>query len=78
VFPLVAVAAGLKAQEQGVARLAKSREALHREAERMMRQAREAVRVFMREGLIPAPPADRVGDDPSDGASSPQGGLAFP
>jgi hypothetical protein len=55
-FPLVAVAAGLKAQEQGVASLAKSREVLHHEAERMMRQARESVRVLMSEGLIPAPP----------------------
>jgi malate dehydrogenase (oxaloacetate-decarboxylating) len=55
-FALVAVAAGLKAQEQGVAGLAKSREDLHREAERMMRQAREAVRVLMSEGLISAPP----------------------
>ena len=62
-FPLVAVAAGLKAQEQGVARLAKSREELCREAERTMRQAREAVRVLMSEGLIGAPPAGDVGDD---------------
>jgi malate dehydrogenase (oxaloacetate-decarboxylating) len=56
-FPAVAVAAGLKAQEQGVARLAKSREELHRGAERMMRHAREAVQVLMSEGLIPPPPS---------------------
>jgi hypothetical protein len=39
-----------------VARLSKDREALHREAERMMCQAREVARVLMGEGLIPAPP----------------------
>ncbi len=55
-FPRVAVAAGLKAQEQAVARVTRSAEELGREAERAMRQAREAVRLLMREGLIPEPP----------------------
>ena len=57
VFPRVAMAAGVAAQEQGVARLARSGEELQRDAERVMRESREAVRVLMREGLIPAPPA---------------------
>jgi malate dehydrogenase (oxaloacetate-decarboxylating) len=55
-FPRVAMAAGLKAQEQGVARLTRSAGELQREAERVMRESREAVRLLMREGLIPAPP----------------------
>ena len=55
-FPRVAMAAGLKAQEQGVARLARSAEELLCEAERVMRQSRESVRVLMREGLILMPP----------------------
>jgi malate dehydrogenase (oxaloacetate-decarboxylating) len=57
VFPRVAVAAGLAAQAQGLARVAKTGDELQRDAERVMRQAREAVEVLMREGLIPAPPA---------------------
>lgn len=52
----MAVAAGLAAQAEGVARLTKSREALHREAARTMREAREAVGLLMREGLIAPPP----------------------
>jgi malate dehydrogenase (oxaloacetate-decarboxylating) len=56
VFPRVAAAAGWKAQEQGVARLSKSREDLYEEAAKVMGQAREATRLLMREGLIPAPP----------------------
>jgi malate dehydrogenase (oxaloacetate-decarboxylating) len=57
VFPRVAVAAGLAAQAEGVARLTKSREALHADAARIMRDAREAVSVLMREGLIAPPPS---------------------
>jgi malic enzyme len=55
-FPRVAMAAGLKAQEQGVARLTRSADELLREAERVMRESREAVRLLMREGLIRTPP----------------------
>lgn len=56
VFPRVAVAAGLAAQQEGIARLTKSREVLHREAARTMREAREAVGLLMRGGLIAPPP----------------------
>jgi malate dehydrogenase (oxaloacetate-decarboxylating) len=56
VFPRVAVAAGLAAQEEGVARLTKGREALHADAARIMRNARDAVALLMREGLIAPPP----------------------
>jgi malate dehydrogenase (oxaloacetate-decarboxylating) len=56
VFPRVAAAAGLAAQAEGLARVAKSREALLTEATKTMREAREAVSVLMREGLIAEPP----------------------
>ncbi|HSE06729.1 MAG TPA: NADP-dependent malic enzyme [Methylomirabilota bacterium] len=56
VFPRVAATAGLAAQHEGVARLTKSREVLHAEAARTMRDARAAVGLLMREGLIAAPP----------------------
>ena len=47
---------GFDAQEQGVARLSKSKEDLYEDAAKVMGQAREATRLLMREGLIPAPP----------------------
>jgi malate dehydrogenase (oxaloacetate-decarboxylating) len=56
VHPRVAVAAAMAAQAQGLARTAASRERLHADAVRIMREARETVRVLMREGLIPPPP----------------------
>ncbi|HSB41882.1 MAG TPA: NADP-dependent malic enzyme [Methylomirabilota bacterium] len=55
VFPRVAVAAGLAAQADGVALLSVGREALHAGAARMMREARDAVALLMREGLIASP-----------------------
>jgi malate dehydrogenase (oxaloacetate-decarboxylating) len=58
VFPRTAVAAALKAQEQGIARVSMSSEQLYERARRIMSQAREATEVLMREGLIaPAPVA---------------------
>ncbi len=56
VHPRVAVAAAMQAEAQGVARLAKPREQIHREAAKIMRDARETTRVLMREGLIREPP----------------------
>jgi malate dehydrogenase (oxaloacetate-decarboxylating) len=56
VFPRVAAAAGVAAQEGGVALRPKSWPQLHAEAAKTMRDAREAVAVLMREGLIAAPP----------------------
>jgi malate dehydrogenase (oxaloacetate-decarboxylating) len=55
VFPRVAVAAGIKAQEQGIARLRKGADELRQEAAARMREAREATYLLMREGLIRAP-----------------------
>lgn len=56
VFPRVAVATAMKAQEQCVARVSKSRKQLHQEATRAIRQAREATQLLMREGYIPRTP----------------------
>jgi malate dehydrogenase (oxaloacetate-decarboxylating) len=56
VHPRVAVAAAMAAQAEGLAGLTRNREQIHAEAVRAMNEAREATRVLMREGLIPAPP----------------------
>ena len=55
VFPQVAVRTALKAQEQGVASLAKTEEQLHREATEIIRRARDTTHVLMRVGLIADP-----------------------
>ena len=52
VFPRVAAATALKAQEQGLAKTRKSREELYEGAARLIRQAREATHLLMKEGLI--------------------------
>jgi malate dehydrogenase (oxaloacetate-decarboxylating) len=56
VFPREAAATGVKAQEQGIALLKKSRDELYAQAEATIRHARETVQMMMREGLIPAAP----------------------
>ena len=58
VFPREAVATALKAQEQGIAQLARSREELYAQAEATIRQARESVQLLMREGAIPSVPSE--------------------
>ena len=58
VFPREAVVVGMKAIEQGVARLKISREELYDRSVEKIRNARETVRVMMEEGLIPPPPED--------------------
>lgn len=56
VFPRVAATTALKAQEQGLAKTVKSWDELHEGAARLIKQAREATQLLMREGLIaPAP-----------------------
>lgn len=52
VFPREAVAVGMKAIEQGVARRQISREKLYKEAEEKIRRAREEVQFLMKEGFI--------------------------
>lgn len=58
VFPRVAAAVALKAQEEGVARLTRSRQQLLADAARTIRDAHELTTILMQTGIIPpAPPA---------------------
>jgi len=52
VFPREAVAVAIMAQEQGIARLTKSREQLYDEASRVIKRSREMTHIMMREGII--------------------------
>lgn len=52
VYPREAVAVGMKAIEQGVARLKMSREELLKKSSAIIKNARESVQVLMKEGLI--------------------------
>ena len=56
VFVNQAVAVGLKAIEQGIARRVLPEDQLHREAEDRIRHAQSETRILMREGHIAAPP----------------------
>jgi malate dehydrogenase (oxaloacetate-decarboxylating) len=56
VFPSVAVATALRAQQEGVAQLERSREELHAEATRVIRDAQAHAELLVREGLIRLPP----------------------
>jgi malate dehydrogenase (oxaloacetate-decarboxylating) len=60
VFPREAAATGMKAQEQGLARLSKTWEQLNEEATSVIRNTREATQLLMRERYIP--PAPGCGD----------------
>ncbi len=57
VFPREAVAVGMKAIEQGVARITMTREQLLATATARIKQAREMTQALMKDGFIPAPPA---------------------
>jgi malate dehydrogenase (oxaloacetate-decarboxylating) len=57
-FVREAVAVAMKAQEQGVALLARSREDLARAAESIAREAKATTRALMDAGLIPRMPID--------------------
>ncbi|NLV74705.1 MAG: NADP-dependent malic enzyme [Chloroflexi bacterium] len=58
VFPREATATGMKAQEQGLARITISRDDLYAMTSQKMREAREMVELLMREGAIqPIPDA---------------------
>jgi len=58
VFPREAVAVGMKAIEQGVARVKMSREELYKKAEQTIRHAREETKLLMEQGIIPKPPEE--------------------
>jgi len=56
VFPREAAAVGMKAQEQGLARVTMTRQEIYDQASATIRRARETARLLMREGVIaPAP-----------------------
>ncbi|MBI4188053.1 MAG: NADP-dependent malic enzyme [Chloroflexi bacterium] len=57
-FVREAVAVAMKAQEQGVARIKASREELSKQAEKMIREARETTALLMKTGHIPPVPAE--------------------
>jgi len=57
VFPREAVAVGMKAIEQGVARLTMTRDELMKKSTATIKQARELVQSLMKEGFIPPAPA---------------------
>ncbi len=56
VFPREATAVALKAIEQGIARVKKSRQEIFERAEFLIRTAREKVQLFMKQGIIKMPP----------------------
>jgi malate dehydrogenase (oxaloacetate-decarboxylating) len=56
VFPREAAATGMKAQEQGIARLSKTWEQLYDHATNAIRNAREATQFLMKERYIPQAP----------------------
>jgi len=58
VFPREAVAVGMKAQEQGVARLKLSEEELYVRASTLIKRAREETQLLMKEGFIPPAPEE--------------------
>jgi malate dehydrogenase (oxaloacetate-decarboxylating) len=56
VFPLVAAAVGVQAQQQGIARLSLSRDELTRKARRIIDRSRQITNLMMREGMIEKAP----------------------
>jgi malate dehydrogenase (oxaloacetate-decarboxylating) len=59
VFPREAAAVGVRAQEQGVARLSLSRSELFSMAKQTIQQAQEMIQFMMDKGLIPPLPKER-------------------
>jgi malate dehydrogenase (oxaloacetate-decarboxylating) len=57
VFPREATAVGMKAIEQGVARIIMTREELLKKSTATIKHARDTTQALMKEGLIPAAPA---------------------
>lgn len=56
VYPRVAAATAMKAQEEGVARLTKTAEQVYQEARAVIQRSRDATSLMMREGIIPPVP----------------------
>jgi len=58
VFAKEAAAVGMKAQEQGVAKLERSYEELLESALKVIKRSRNLTSMMEKEGFIPAPPED--------------------
>lgn len=56
VYPREAVAVGLKAMEQGIAKIKASKEELFEQASRVIKRAQKQARVLMESGIIKEPP----------------------
>lgn len=56
VFPREACAVGMKAMEQGIARIKMSRDELYSRAETIIKQARDVTKMLMKQGFIAARP----------------------
>jgi len=56
VFPREACAVGMKAMEQGIARIKMSRDELYSRAEAIIKQARDVTKMLMKQGFIAARP----------------------
>jgi malate dehydrogenase (oxaloacetate-decarboxylating) len=57
VFVREAVAVGMKAIEQGVARERLTREELYQRSEKIIKESHAAIETLMKSGIIPPPPA---------------------
>ena len=58
VFPREAVAVGMKAIEQGIARQVLSKDELYKKASSIIKRARDEVKILMEEKIIPPAPGD--------------------
>jgi malate dehydrogenase (oxaloacetate-decarboxylating) len=58
VYPREATAVGLKAIEQGIAKIKASKEELFEQASRTIKRAREQAKILMESGIIPEPPEE--------------------
>jgi len=56
VFPREATAVGMKAIEQGVARITVSKDELYKKASSVIKRARDTVKLLMEEKIIPPAP----------------------
>lgn len=63
VFPELAARTGMKAQEQGIARIRRSYEELYAGAQAMIRRSRDLTATMMEKGFIAAPPEGETGTE---------------
>jgi Malic enzyme len=59
VYPKEAVAVGMKAIEQGIAKVKLTKDELYEKAERIIKRSREQTQFLMRHGFIKPPPEER-------------------